>query len=118
MIKSKDIALAAIKGLEEKKGKDIVLLDLTVLDDSICDYMVIANGNTNTQVEALEDSVRTIVRKETGENPTWSDRGNGEWIAIDYISVMVHIFVPELRNYYALEQLWADAKITHIKSEE
>ncbi|KGL53873.1 hypothetical protein HQ29_00445 [Porphyromonas canoris] len=118
MIKSKDIALAAIKGLEEKKGKDIVLLDLTVLDDPICDYMVIANGNTNTQVEALEDSVRTIVRKETGENPTWSDRGNGEWIAIDYISVMVHIFVPELRNYYALEQLWADAKITHIKSEE
>lgn len=114
MNKSKDIALAAIKGIEEKKGKNIVLLDMTSLDDPICDYMVIAEGNSVNQVEALEDSTREITRKLTGESPAWSDHGSGEWIAIDYINVMVHLFVPQLREYYNLEGLWEDAKKTVI----
>lgn len=112
--KAKDIALAAVKGLQEKKGQKIVLIDLTSLEDRVCDFMVIGEANTVTQVEALEDSVREITRKLTGESPVWSDHGSGEWIAIDYISVMVHVFVPQLRRYYNLEQLWEDGQLTYI----
>lgn len=107
-----------VAGIQEKKGKNITLLDLSAIEDSICKYMVIAEGNTPTQVEAISESVREIVWANEHEKVSYSHQGNGEWIALDYINVMVHLFVPALRNYYDLETLWADANRYDFPTEE
>ena len=107
-----------IYGIREKKGKNITVLDLTEIEDAICKYMVIAQGNTPVQVGAMEDSVREVVRRETGESVFHSHTGSGEWVALDYIDVIVHLFVPHAREYYRLEQLWADAKRADYPDEE
>lgn len=106
-----------IEGIREKKGKEIVVIDLSQIDDAICQAMVIAVGNTPTQVAALYDSVEEIVRLRTGEKPLRAHVGSGEWIALDYVDVMVHLFVPDLRTFYNLEQLWADATVTRVPDE-
>lgn len=84
------------------------------LDDAICDFMVIAEGNTPIQLEALEGSVADYTRLQLHEKPTHTHRGDGHWIAMDYISVIVHLFTPELRQYYNIEQLWADAHTEQV----
>lgn len=104
-----------IKGLQEKKGKNIVTVDLTQLPGAICQYMVICEGKTPTQVSALSDSVWDFARKEGGEKPLSMDGcQRAEWIGMDYGTVLVHIFLPELREFYNLENLWSDAKVTQI----
>lgn len=107
-----------VTGIREKKGKNITLLNLSPIDDAICTYMVIAEGNTPTQVSAIEDAVREIVRKEQGETLSHIHVGSGEWIAIDYIDVIVHLFVPHAREYYKLERLWEDAERTDLPNED
>lgn len=115
MAKTKETLQFIVEGLQEKKGKDIVTVDLTNIEDTICDYMVICQGNSTTQVSALADSVWDSVRKQAGEKPVHSaGENNCEWMALDYADVMVHIFLPETREYYNLENLWADAKLTHL----
>lgn len=106
-----------VEGIREKKGKEITVLDMTGLEATICDYMVIAEGNTHTQVEAIEDSVFDIVLKRTGDKPLYSHKGSGQWIAIDYVDVIVHILTPELRHFYNIEQMWADAEIERLPDE-
>lgn len=103
-----------IEGVRDKKGRSVAVLDLRKLHERVCDYMVIAEGNTPTQVEALEGSVYDRVREELSERPLHTHKGSGEWIAMDYGDVMVHLFVPQLRQYYDLEGLWADAQITRV----
>lgn len=105
----------AIQGIREKKGKDIVLLDLTHIATAVCKYFLICNGDSTTQVQALADSVIDEVRKATGEKP-WHKEGydNSEWILIDYADLVVHIFLPEVREFYGLEDLWADADFEKI----
>lgn len=107
------------EGLAEKKGKDIIILDLREVDNSVSDFFIICHGTSKTQVEALAESVRDFVKKKTGEN-AWHHEGfeNAEWILLDYIDVVAHIFHQESRNFYQLEKLWADAKITHYKYKE
>ena len=104
-----------VEGLQEKKGKNIVTVDLTRLSGAICQYMVICEGNTPTQVSALSDSVWDFARKNAGEKPISTD-GNqrAEWIGMDYGTVLVHIFLPERREFYNLETLWSDAKVVQI----
>lgn len=104
-----------VEGLQEKKGKNIVTVDLTQLSGAICQYMVICEGNTPTQVSALSDSVWDFTRKNAGEKPLSTD-GNqhAEWIGMDYGTVLVHIFLPEKREFYNLEHLWSDAKVIQI----
>lgn len=106
---------AVVAGLQEKKGKNIVTVDLTQFAGAICQHMVICEGNTPTQVSALSDSVWDIVVKEVHEKPLSID-GNqaAQWIGMDYGTVLVHIFLPEQRTFYNLDNLWADAKITSI----
>jgi ribosome-associated protein len=100
-----------IEGLQEKKGKNIITVDMRDLPGSICRYFVICEGNTPTQVSALYDSVWDYVHKNAHEKPIGADgMQNAQWIAMDYGTVMLHIFLPELRDYYKLENLWADAK--------
>jgi ribosome-associated protein len=115
MAKTKETLQFIIEGLQEKKGKNITIVDLTSIEDTVCDYMVIGEGNSTTQVSALADSVWDFVRKKGGEKPVHSAGENVcEWIAMDYADVIVHIFLPERREFYNIENLWADAKLTHL----
>ena len=103
------------EGIREKKGQRIVIADLTEIDDTLCNYLVICQGNSPTQVSVIADSVWDYVYKETGEKPIAIDgQQNALWVAMDYSDVAVHIFLPETREFYNLENLWADAKLTHI----
>ena len=106
---------AIVEGLQEKKGKNIVTVDLTQLSGAICEYMVICEGNTPTQVSALSDSVWDFAHKNATEKPLSID-GNqsSQWIGMDYGTVLVHIFLPEQRQFYNIENLWADSKVTQI----
>lgn len=117
-IVSNDVLLACIiKGIEEVKGNDIEILDLREIDTAVCDYFVICNGSSNTQVNAIVNSVQKIVSKELKDKP-WHVEGtdNAEWVLMDYVSIVVHVFQKEIREYYNIEGLWGDAKITTIQN--
>ena len=103
------------EGIQEKKGKNIVIADLTNIDDTICKYFVICQGNSPSQVIAIVDSIKEFTRKGAGTKPSAIDgQQNAEWVAMDFSDVLVHVFLPEARNFYNLEHLWADAKLTTI----
>lgn len=108
-----EIVNAAIEGILKKKGKGAISLDLTEIENSVCKYFIICHGDSNTQVEALTDSVLEVVREETGEK-AWHKEGlnTATWVLLDYSDVVVHIFQKEYRDFYKLEELWADAKLT------
>lgn len=110
---TKEIVNAAIEGLLKIKGKNLVSLDLTEIENSVCKYFIICHGDSNTQVSALADSVTKTVREETGEK-VWHKEGleNSTWVLLDYSDVVIHIFQKEYRDFYKLEELWADAKLT------
>ena len=115
MNKTKALVKTITEGIQEKKGKNIVVADLTEIEDTICKYFVICEGNTPTQLAAITESVYDYVRKETGEKPFGVDGlRTSQWVALDYSDVLVHIFLPETREFYNLENLWADAKLTEI----
>ncbi len=103
------------EGIQEKKGKNIVVADLTKIEDTICNYFIVCQGNSTSQVSAIVDSVREFTIKEAKTKPFAIDGlRNSEWVAMDYSDVLVHVFLPETRNFYNLEHLWADAKLTTI----
>lgn len=110
------LADVVVHGIQEKKGHDIVKLNLAKIPNSITDFFVICHGNSRTQVEAIAESVEAEVKKATGSNP-WHKEGyeNAEWILLDYFDVVVHIFQEESRKYYQLEKLWADAPRTEVR---
>jgi len=113
-----DILLAnIIKGIEEVKGNDIDILDLRELENTVCDYFVICNGNSNTQVNAIVNSVQKVVSKELKDKP-WHVEGTevADWVLMDYVHVVVHVFQKHIREYYNIESLWGDAKITSIEN--
>lgn len=103
------------EGIQEKKGSEIVIADLSGIDGTIANYFIICQGNSPTQVEAIAESISDMVRKQLGEKPVnVAGLGNDQWVAIDYVDVLVHIFLPEVRAFYDLEHLWEDAKLTRI----
>ena len=106
---------AIVKGIQEKKGQDIVIADLREVDGSIANYFVICQGSSPSQVEAIADSVSETARIDAGEKPiNVVGLPQAYWVAMDYVEVIVHIFIPEARDYYNLENLWEDAKVTNI----
>lgn len=112
---AKKLLQVIIDSVQEKKGHKLVIADLTDVDDCICKYFVICQANTPTQTEAIAGSVSDMVREELGEKAIGvCGLENGYWIAMDYGDVMVHVMLPEAREYYDLEHLWADAKLTEI----
>ena len=116
---STDVLLAGIiKGIEEVKGNEIDLLDLREIDTAVCDYFVLCTGSSNTQVNAIVNSIQKVVSKEFKEKP-WHVEGteNGEWVLMDYVSIVVHVFQKEPREYYNSEGLWGDAKMTRIETQ-
>ncbi len=106
-----------IKGIEEVKGNDIDILDLREIENTVCDYFIICNGTSNTQVNAIVNSVQKSVSKSLKDKP-WHIEGseNAEWVLMDYVNVVVHVFQKQIREYYDIESLWGDAKITSIEN--
>ncbi|MDL2221904.1 ribosome silencing factor [Parabacteroides sp. OttesenSCG-928-N08] len=114
-----ELVSAIVAGLQEKKGKRIVTVDMSQITGAICRYMVICEGNTPSQVSALSDSVWEFARKEMNDKPLSIEGAQvAQWIGMDYGTVLVHIFVPELRSFYNLDNLWADATITALPDVE
>lgn len=114
-VNSQVLCDAIVEGMQENKAKDIVVLDLREIPNSVCDFFVICSGESTTQVDGISNSVTRFTRKELQEKP-WHIEGktNSEWILLDYISVVAHIFYKDARSFYDLEDLWADAKRTDI----
>lgn len=104
-------------GIEDVKGKDIRILDLRELENTVCDYFIICEGTSNTQVNAIVNSVQKKVSKELKDHP-WHIEGNdnAEWVLMDYVNVVVHVFQKHIRHYYDIESLWGDAKTTVIET--
>lgn len=114
-MKKNKLVQSVIEGIQEKKGKNITAIELKGMQGAICDYFVICEGNTPTQVSALAESVEEIVKKNTRESPLRvQGQRLAEWIGIDYGNVIVHIFLPELRNFYNIENLWEDAPLERV----
>lgn len=103
---------AIVEGIQEVKGKDIVVLDLRKVANTVSDFFVISHGDSTTQVAAINRSVEDMTRERVGEKP-WHTEGerNAEWVLMDYANVVVHIFHRDKRAHYALEELWGDAEI-------
>ena len=106
-----------VQGIEDIKGQNISLLDLRNIENTVCDYFIICNGNSNTQVNAIVSSVQKNVSKSIREKP-YQIEGveNAEWVLMDYVNVVVHVFQKHKREYYDIENLWGDAKITEIET--
>lgn len=104
-----------VEGMQENKANDIVVLDLREVSGAVCDFFVICSGDSTTHVDGICASTHRHVKTNCHENP-WHTEGknNKEWILMDYVSVVAHIFYKETREFFELEELWADAKRTNI----
>ena len=114
-VSTDNLIAVILKGIDDVKGDDIQLLDLREIENTVCDYFVICSGNSNTQVNAISGSIQKVVSKELQDKP-WHVEGesNAEWVLMDYVNVVVHIFQKHVRDFYDIESLWSDAKITEI----
>jgi ribosome-associated protein len=105
-----------VKGMQEKKAQDIVVMDMRKVKSAIVDFFIICSGTSDTQIDAIATSIEEEVYKNLQENP-WHQEGkqNKEWILLDYVDVVAHVFKKSKREYFALEELWGDAQIKHIE---
>ena len=105
-----------VEGMLEKKAMNVVVMDLREVKHAIADYFIICSGNSDTQIDAITDSIEEQIHKRSKQNP-WKREGqqNKEWILLDYVDVVAHVFNKEKRTFYGLEELWGDAKITNIE---
>ena len=105
-----------IHSIQEKKGENLVSLDLRKIPEAVADFFIICEATNNIQLKAITDFVEIEVKKKCGELPYKSEgRQSEQWILIDYINVVVHIMLPETRKFYRLEELWSDAPLTEHK---
>lgn len=104
-----------VEGMLDKKASEVVVMDLKLVKNSVADYFIICSGNSDTQIDAISDSIEEKVYKSVKQNP-WKREGreNKEWVLIDYVDVVAHVFNKEKRTFYGLEELWGDAQITAI----
>lgn len=100
-----------LKAIQEKKGKEVVSLDLKKIDEAVADFFILCEASSNTQMKAIADSIEEMVRTECDEKPYHMEHGN-EWTLVDYVNIVVHIFQHEQRKFYDLESLWEDAERT------
>lgn len=104
-----------VKGIQEKKGQDITIINLSKIEGSIASYFVVCQAGSPTQVDAIADSVEELMRTDENEKPVHVvGRETLQWVAMDYTDIMVHIFLPSTRTFYDLENLWSDAEQTNI----
>jgi ribosome-associated protein len=108
-----------VLGMQDKKAQDIAVIDLRSHKNAIADFFVICSGTSNTQVESIADSIEDMVYKQTSELPRHKEgQETGEWVLVDYINVVAHVFQKSKRGHFALEELWGDAEIEYIKELE
>ncbi|MDP4267236.1 MAG: ribosome silencing factor [Bacteroidota bacterium] len=111
------LAEIIVKGIEEKKGENITSLNLKNIKSAICDYFIICDANSKTQVEAICESIETEVKKAIGLRPHHIEGiGNSEWVLLDYFDIIVHVFLKESREFYKLESTWADAEFKRYQN--
>jgi ribosome-associated protein len=104
-----------VEGIRDKKGKNIVQLDLRKLGDAPADFFIICEGDSNTHVKAITDSIHKKVKEELQSYPTHMEgSSNSKWVLMDYFNTVVHVFHPETRHFYELEHLWSDAEVTEF----
>lgn len=115
VLNSNELSDLVVQGMLERKASDVVVMDLREVKNSVADFFVLCSGNSDTQIDSISESVEDQVYKHSQQNP-WQREGkeNREWIIIDYVNVVAHVFNTEKRSFYALEELWGDAKITSI----
>jgi len=114
---SSHISELAVHGIQEKKGNDIIRLDLRNIHSSVADYFVICHADSATQVRAIANSVEDEIYKVLNIDPVRKEGlQNGEWILLDYFDVVIHIFRTDKREYYGVEDLWGDAEIKFYQS--
>lgn len=112
------LAELVVKGMQERKAFDIVVINLKSLKNAVSDYFVIASANSDTQLDAIATSIEEEVFKAVRQNPWQSEgRTNNEWVLLDYVDVVAHIFLKDKRAFYALEELWGDASIEHVAAD-
>ena len=106
-----------VDGIDNVKGLDLSILDLRDIENTVCRYFVVCTGNSNTHVSAIVSAIKKTVSKELKEKPFQTEGiENAEWVLIDYVNVVVHVFQKQIREYYNIEELWGDAKATKIAS--
>jgi len=115
MNETKELIKKITEGIQEKKGSQIIIADLSNISDTICNYFVICQGNSPTQINAIVESVKEFALKSNHSKPFGVvGLQNAQWVAMDFGDVMVHVFLPEIREFYDLEHLWADATLNEI----
>ena len=106
-----------VLGIDNVKGIDVSLLDLRDIENTVCSYFVVCTGSSNTHINAIVSAIKKTVSKELKEKPFHTEgNDNAEWVLIDYVNVVVHVFQKQTRDYYNIEELWGDAKTTKIAS--
>lgn len=114
-----NISEIIIYAIQDKKGHDIKEIDLSKVDGAPCQQFLVCTGNSTTQVSAIADNVREEVQKQAGEKPiNYDGYRNSQWIVVDYGDIMLHVFLPDTRSFYRLEQLWSDAPSRDIPDPE
>lgn len=118
IINSDELTKIVVKGMQEKKATNIVVMDLKGIKNAVADYFVICSGNSDTQIDAISESIEGEVYKDLRQDP-WHKEGkqNKEWILLDYVDVVAHVFKKDRRSFYALEDLWGDAVIDVIDAD-
>lgn len=112
-----DLITQILSGIEDVKGVDINLLDLRDIENTVCSYFIVCNGTSNTHVAAIVNAIHKTVSKQLHEKPYHTEGSeNAEWVLIDYVDVVVHVFQKHIREFYNIEGLWGDAKLTEIAS--
>ena len=116
---SEKLCDAIVKGMQEKKAADILVMDLRKVKNAVADFFVICSGGSDKQLDAIAESIDTEVYKAVKENP-WHVEGknNKEWMLLDYFDVVAHVFRKDRRDFFALEKLWGDAKMIEIEDEK
>jgi len=116
-VSSETLSEVIVKGMQEKKATDIVVLDMRKLKNAVADYFIVCSGNSDKQLDAITQSIDEEVFKTLKENPKHVEgKNNKEWMLLDYFDVVAHVFRKDRRQYYALEKLWGDAEITEIEN--
>jgi ribosome-associated protein len=119
LTRSSKILKVITKAIQDKKGENIISMDLRKIPEAVADFFVICEATSTTQVKAIADYIEVMVKENCGENPYHHEGHSAmQWIIVDYINVVVHIFQPETRKFYKLEDMWSDAVVEDIKDEE
>jgi ribosome-associated protein len=115
-VSSEELTKAIVEAMQEKKANDIVVLDLRELNGAVCEFFVVCHGDSDTQVQAIADGIERDIKTNLQERP-WHSEGkeSAQWMLLDYVNVVAHVFYHEAREFYDIEGLWGDAKVEKIE---